>query len=84
MICGGHISRSYSLVYFGSKIKEELKQCFQRKTMSHQPQIELASMLTKIVISSLLCHNDTIYKERLKSINYFNLHEHKFGQNLKL
>ena len=46
VIYDGHISRSYSLVYFVSKIRKELKQCFQRKTMSHQPQIELATMLT--------------------------------------
>ena len=35
----------------------------------YQPQIELTSMLTKIITSSLLCHNDTKYKEWLKSIN---------------
>ena len=29
-----------------------------------------ASMLTKIIISSLLCCDNTIYKEWLKSINY--------------
>ena len=34
------------------------------------PQMETASMLTKLLISSLLCHNDTIYKEWLKSKNY--------------
>ena len=39
--------------------------------MSPQPQIESASIFTKIIISSLLFHNDTIYKERLKFINYF-------------
>ena len=36
-----------------------------------QPQIESASMLTKIIISFSLCYNETIYTERLKSINYF-------------
>ena len=36
-----------------------------------QLQIESASMLTKMTISSILCHNDTIYKELLKSIHYF-------------
>ena len=41
--------------------RKELKQCFQRKAMSQQSQTELASMLTKIIISSLLCNNDTIY-----------------------
>ena len=30
-------------------------------------QIESASMLTKIIISSSLCHNDTIYKEWLNT-----------------
>ena len=40
--------------------------------MSPQPQIESPSMFTKIIISSLLCHNDKIYKEGLKSISYFN------------
>ena len=39
--------------------------------MSLQLQIESASMLTKIIISSCLRHNDTIYTEWLKSINYF-------------
>ena len=34
-------------------------------------KIESVSMLIKIIISSLLCHNDTIYKEWLKSIYYF-------------
>ena len=38
--------------------------------MPSQPQIEMASMLTKIIISSILSHNDTLYKERLKSLNY--------------
>ena len=38
--------------------------------MSPHPQIVLASMLTKIIISSLLCHNDKKYIEWLKSINY--------------
>ena len=54
--------------------------------MSPQLQIESASMLTKIIISSLLYHNDTIFKEWLKSINYFkeSLLKHNFGQNLKL
>ena len=46
-------------------------------------------MLTIIIISSLLCYNDTIFTERLKSINYFRgehaaMHKHNFGQNLKL
>ena len=47
---------------------------------------ESSSMLTKIIISSLLCHNDTIYKGWLKSINYSreSMHKHNFGQNLKL
>ena len=39
--------------------------------MPPQPQTESANMLTQIIISSLLCHNDTIYKAWLKSINYF-------------
>ena len=41
--------------------------------MSLQLQIASASMLAKIIINSLLYHNDTIhvYKEWLKSINYF-------------
>ena len=39
--------------------------------MSPLLQIESASMLAKIIISSLLCHNDKIYKECLKSIDYF-------------
>ena len=30
-----------------------------------------AYLLTKIIISSLLCHNDKIYKEWLKSIDNF-------------
>ena len=51
-------------------------------THTHTTQIESVSMLTKIIISSLLCHNDTKYNEWLKSINYFK--EHNFGQNLKL
>ena len=49
----------------------KLKWCFQRKTMAPQRQIELASMLTQVLISSLLCHYDTIYRVWLKSINYF-------------
>ena len=36
-----------------------------------QQQIELASIVTEIIISSSLCQNYTIYKEWLKSINYF-------------
>ena len=39
--------------------------------MSLKPQIESANMLTKIIISSILYHNNTTYKEWLKSINYF-------------
>ena len=39
--------------------------------MSPPLQIEWASMLTKILISSLMCQNDTIYIEWLESINYF-------------
>ena len=43
--------------------------------------------LTNIIISSLLCHSDTMYKEWLKSFNYFkglSMHKHYYGQNLKL
>ena len=62
--------------------ESELKQCFQRKTLFLQPQIESASILTKIIISSLLCYNDIIiYKECLKSINYL---KGELAQNLKL
>ena len=72
---------------YSAKAHLQLKQCFQRKTMSLQLQIESATTLTKIIISSLLYHNDTIhvYKEWLKSINYFKgEHTNNFGQNLKL
>ena len=48
-------------IYFSFQVGMKLKQCFQRKTVP-QPQIESVSMLTKIIISSLLCHNDTMYK----------------------
>ena len=36
-----------------------------------QPQFESACMLTKMIVSSLLCHNDTIFTEWLKFINNF-------------
>ena len=60
---------------------------FSEESYVPQPQIELAGMFTKIIVSFLLCHNDTIYKEWLISINYFkqkSMHKHNFGQNLKL
>ena len=57
--------------------------------MSPQPQIESANddkHAYKIKIGFLLCHNDTIYKGWLKSINYFKggMYKHNCGQNLKL
>ena len=51
--------------------------------MSPYPQIESASMLTKLIISSKLCHNDTIYEEWVQSINYCKGDKPNFGQNLK-
>ena len=52
--------------------------------MSPGPEIESASML--FLISLLLCHNDTIYKEWLKSIiiSSDSMRKHNYGQNLKL
>ena len=32
--------------------------------MSLQPLVESASMFSKVLISSLLCHNDTIYNDK--------------------
>ena len=54
--------------------------------MSPQTQIELASILTKIIISSLLFHNNTMYKEWLKSINNSrqSMYKFYFGQDVKL
>ena len=52
----------------------ELKAVFSEENyvpLFPQLQIESASMFTKIIISSLLCQNDTIYIEWLESINYF-------------
>ena len=52
---------------------------FSEEKYVPQLQIELASMLVKIIISSLLCHNDTIYKEWLKCFTNFK-GEHLQGQ----
>ena len=47
------MSTTNSLFQLHKVIIKKIKQCFQRKTMSPQPQIESASMLTA------LYHNDT-------------------------
>ena len=46
----------------------------------------VSKKVTQIIISSILCHNDTIYKEWLNPsiISKESMHKNYFDQNLKL
>ena len=57
---------------------DELKQCFQRKTMSPRT----ANRVRKHVYCFLLCHNDTGWNPSI--ISRESMHKHNFGQALKL
>ena len=53
---GHHEEQFCEIILNLNQVQKEIIAVFQRKTMSPQQQIESARMLTKIIISSLLCH----------------------------
>ena len=68
-----------------AKYNTSIKVVFSRESYALKPQIESTSMLTEIITSSLLCHNDTIYNKWMVSINYLKAeHAHSQRSNLKL